>query len=60
MKVFARLQQRLLTDDSLSYDLLHFSVRIGDDPMPIQQLCGHRAIITYPNGIGKNIVVVFR
>ena len=41
----ARLEDRLLADDTRAADLFDFVFRVGDDPVPRQQLDGLAAVV---------------
>ena len=54
---FAGCQYWLLANDAEAAHFLHMSVRVGDDPVPGDQLCRLVARVFNVDGVGENVAL---
>src|SRR4051812_20405160 len=57
LETFTRAQCRLGADYAKSPYFLDLASRVGDDPMPADELCGCIAGIAYRDGVSKDIAI---
>lgn len=59
-KRLAGFKIRMFAYDAIAPDFLHLAVRIGNQPMTLEQLCRYFADIGDSNGVGKDIAIFIR